>query len=73
MHLLLVAVVRYGIGNPCRMGLDTGTAVSIIPASLYNQGLSQISLEKTSMLLKTYIREKVTPKRGTPGNCSTTS
>ena len=45
--------------QPLQMEVDTGAAVSLISQRTYQEYLSQIPLEKSDILLKTYTREQV--------------
>lgn len=49
-------------GVKLKMELDTGSALSVISETDYNRLFSKIPLEKTSVMLKTYTGEKVSPK-----------
>ncbi|KAI5624616.1 hypothetical protein C0J50_15842 [Silurus asotus] len=44
------------------MELDTGSALSVISAADYQRLFSKIPLQNTSVILKTYTGEKVSPK-----------
>ncbi|KAJ8403255.1 hypothetical protein AAFF_G00354720 [Aldrovandia affinis] len=44
------------------MELDTGSAVSIIPATTYEKHFKNKKLRKTDVVLRTYSREKLSPK-----------
>ncbi|GAA6089207.1 uncharacterized protein K02A2.6-like, partial [Tachysurus ichikawai] len=48
------------------MELDTGSALSVISAADYKRLFSKIPLQQTSVILKTYTAEKVSPKGKLP-------
>lgn len=48
--------------KPLKMELDTGSAVSIIPATTYEKLFKTKKLRKTDVILKTYSGEKLSPK-----------
>ena len=48
-------------GTPICMELDTGSALSIVPEHLYRQHLSRIPLSPTSVVLRTYSGERISP------------
>ena len=50
------------------MELDTGSAVSIITHELYMKIFTDIPLQKTELLLKTYTGENITPVGGLKAN-----
>lgn len=49
-------------GVKLQMELDTGSALSVISETDYNKLFSHLPLQKTSVMLKTYTGEKVSPK-----------
>lgn len=49
-------------GVDLRMELDTGSALSVISEADYKRLFPKIKLQKTSIMLKTYTGEKVSPK-----------
>ena len=46
-------------GTPIRMGLDTGSTLSIIPDCLYPRNLSGLPLSPSSAVSKTYSNERI--------------
>lgn len=48
--------------TPLKMELDTGSAVSIIPVTMYERHFKDVQLRKTDVILKTYSGEKLSPK-----------
>ena len=48
-------------GKAIRMELDTGSALSIVPECLYRQHLATTPLSPTSVVLKTYSGQRITP------------
>ncbi|XP_036815479.1 uncharacterized protein LOC118943635 [Oncorhynchus mykiss] len=48
-------------GKPLKMELDTGSAVSIISTTVYNEHFKAIKLKNTNVLLKTYSGERLSP------------
>ncbi|XP_058868762.1 uncharacterized protein K02A2.6-like [Acipenser ruthenus] len=48
-------------GNPLKMELDTGAAVSLISKKMYVDKLSNFPLQHTNLVLKTYTGEAVLP------------
>ncbi len=53
-------------GVKLKMELDTGSALSVISAADYQRLFSKIPLQSTSVILKTYTGEKVSPKGKLP-------
>ena len=48
-------------GKPLKMGLDTGSAVSIISFDLYQQNFNRLPLHNTGLFLKIYTGENIMP------------
>ena len=49
-------------GRVIKMELDTGSAVSVLPYKQYKERFSHMKLAKSSITLKTFTGEKITPK-----------
>ena len=49
-------------GQACRMELDTGSAVSILPLQMYKKLFRRHPLMKTEVILRTYSGEKISPE-----------
>ena len=48
-------------GQPIKMELDTGAALSIMPYTMYKEKMSHIQLQKSTVNLKTYTGQRVRP------------
>ena len=48
-------------GQPIKMELDTGAAVSIMPYTMYKEKMAHIQLRKSTVNLKTYTGQRVRP------------